>query len=201
MRAAPSCQRGTITTRNGPLRDLTTLFKAARDGDAAAIGEIYSHLYAELRAMAHLRIKRLQDRSIIDTTSLVHESFLKLLKTGTLDVDDRNHFLAYAASVMRSVVVDFIRHNLTQQRGGGQLHVTLNSGVFNSVASPADELIRLDEFLNALKAVDQKLVNVVEMRYFGALEIPEIAESMGIAERTVRRYLDKARLLFAAESA
>ena len=142
----------------------------------------------------------MNSNAIIDTTSLVHESYLKLIKTGSLDVDNRNQFMAYAASVMRSVVVDFVRHSLAQQRGGGQVHVTLNSNVFDTVESPADEILRLSDFLDVLKGVDPRLVTVVEMRYFAALENTEIAESLGITDRTVRRDLEKARLLFDAES-
>jgi len=182
------------------MSQLTTLFNAARDGNATAIGEIYAHLYAELRQMAHSRIRNLDNRSVLDTTSLVHESYLKLIKTGSVNVEDRNQFMAYAASVMRSVVVDFIRQAGTQQRGGGSLHVTLNSSVFDTAESPADEIIRLNDFLDVLKEVDPRLVSVVEMRYFAALETAEIAEALGITDRTVRRDLEKARLLFAHDS-
>jgi RNA polymerase sigma factor (TIGR02999 family) len=182
------------------MSELTTLFNAAKDGDATAIGEIYSHLYAELRHLAHSRIRRLNNRSMIDTTSLVHESYLKFIKTGTLNVDNRHQFLAYAASVMRSVVVDFIRQSMAQQRGGGEVHVTLNSNVFDTAESPAEEIIRLNDFLEVLKAVDPRLVSVVEMRYFAALENTEIAASLGVTDRTVRRDLEKARLLFADDS-
>jgi RNA polymerase sigma factor (TIGR02999 family) len=178
------------------MSELTALFSAAKSGDPAALGEIYTHLYAELRGLAHRRVRNLNNHAMIDTTSLVHESYLKLVKTGSLNVENRNQFLAYAASVMRSVVVDFVRQSLSQQRGGANLHVTLNSNVFDSVESPADEIFRLSEFLDVLKGVDQRLVSVVEMRYFAALENEEIAESLGVTDRTVRRDLEKARLLF-----
>jgi RNA polymerase sigma factor (TIGR02999 family) len=178
------------------MRGLTALFDAARESDETAIGEIYSLLYADLRRVAHGRVRRLNDRSIIDTTSLVHESFLKLVRTGGLDVKDRHQFLAYAARVMRSVVVDLVRQNQAQRRGGGEVHVTLNSNVFDTTESPAEEIIRLNDFLEVLKEVDQRLVSVVEMRYFASLDTDEIANSLGITGRTVRRDLEKARLLF-----
>lgn len=182
------------------MTELSTLFDAARRGNSAAVGEIYARLYSDLRRIAHGRIRHINNRAMIDTTSLVHESYIKLIKTGSLSVESRHEFLAYASSVMRSVVVDFVRQSLSQQRGGGQVHVTLNSNVFDSVESPAEEIIRLGEFLDVLKAVDQRLVSVVEMRYFAALENEEIAESLGITDRTVRRDLEKARLLFADDS-
>jgi RNA polymerase sigma factor (TIGR02999 family) len=177
--------------------DLTTLFNDAKGGDAAAIGEIYSHLYSDLRSLAHGRIRHMNSRSMLDTTSLVHESYLKLIKTGSLNVTDRNQFLAYASSVMRSVVVDFIRQARAQQRGGGRVQVTLNTNVFDPAEFPADEIMQLNDFLDVLKEVDPRLVTVVEMRYFAALDNTEIAESLGITDRTVRRDLEKARLLFA----
>lgn len=180
--------------------DLTTLFDAARGGNSSAVGEIYARLYTDLRHIAQKRMRQLNNRAMLDTTSLVHESYIKLIKTGSLVVDNRHEFLAYASSVMRSVVVDFIRQSLSQQRGGGQLHVTLNSNVFDAVESPAEEIIRLSEFLDVLKSVDQRLVSVVEMRYFAALGNDEIAEFLGITDRTVRRDLEKARLLFADDS-
>jgi RNA polymerase sigma factor (TIGR02999 family) len=182
------------------MSELSTLFVAARNGSSQAIGEIYSHLYSDLRHLAHRRLRNLNNRAIIDTTSLVHESYLKLLKTGSLSVENRQQFLAYAASVMRSVVVDFVRQCLSQQRGGGQVHVTLNSNVFDAAESPTDEIIRLSEFLDVLKSVDPRLVSVVEMRYFAALENSEIAETLAITDRTVRRDLEKARLLFADDA-
>jgi len=182
------------------MSQLTALFSAAKDGDPMAIGEIYSHLYTDLRQLAHSRVRHLSNRSMIDTTSLVHESYLKLIKTGSLNVENRNQFMAYAASVMRSVVVDFIRQAQAQQRGGGNVHVTLNSNVFDTAESPADEIIRLNDFLEVLKEVDPRLVSIVEMRYFAALENVEIAELLGITDRTVRRDLEKARLLFVDDS-
>jgi RNA polymerase sigma factor (TIGR02999 family) len=182
------------------MNELTTLFAAARGGNSGAVGQIYAHLYEDLRRIAHGRLRRLNNRAMIDTTSLVHESYLKLIKAGQLAAQDRGQFLAYASSVMRSVVVDFIRQSLSQQRGGGQVHVTLNSNVFDAAESPADEILRLSEFLDVLKSVDERLVSVVEMRYFAALENDEIAESLGVTGRTIRRDLEKARLLFADDA-
>lgn len=179
--------------------ELTTLLQAAGDGDPTAIGNLFSLLYPELRALAHQRIRRMDNKTVLDTTSLVHESYLKLLKGGSLSVENRAHFLAYAARVMRSVVVDFVRQERAQQRGGANMHVTLNSNVMDSVESPADEIIRLHEFLDELKSVDARLVSVVEMRYFAALENTEIAECLGVTDRTVRRDLEKARLLLIDE--
>jgi len=174
---------------------VTGMLEAAGRGDKMAIGQLYGLLYPELRSLAHQRVRHHNNLQMLDTTSLVHESYLRLVKAGRLDVENRKHFLAYAAHVMRSVVVDFVRHARTEKQGGGDLHVTLNSDVIDGVASPADEILRLHEFLEELAQVDQRLVSVIEMRYFAALDNEQIAEVLGVTDRTVRRDLEKARLL------
>jgi RNA polymerase sigma factor (TIGR02999 family) len=184
---------GTMTENQSA--SVTGMLEAAGQGDKAAIGQLYGLLYPELRNLAHQRVRNHNNLQMLDTTSLVHESYLRLVKAGSLQVENRRHFLAYAAHVMRSVVVDFVRHARTARQGGGELHVTLNSDVLDGVASPADEILRLHEFLEELAQVDQRLVSVIEMRYFAALDNDQIAEVLGVTDRTVRRDLEKARLL------
>ena len=174
---------------------ITTMLEAAGRGEQQAIGLLFTLLYPELRSLAHQRIRSLDNVQMLDTTSLVHESYLRLAKAGQINVANRGHFLAYAAHVMRSVVVDFVRHGRTERAGGAGLQVTLNSGVLGAEGSPADEILRLHDFLEELAQVDRRLVSVVEMRYFAALENEQIAEVLGVTARTVRRDLEKARLL------
>lgn len=174
---------------------VTGMLEAAGQGDKAAIGQLYGMLYPELRNLAHQRVRNHNNLQMLDTTSLVHESYLRLLKSNRINVENRKHFLAYAAHVMRSVVVDFVRHARTERQGGAELHVTLNSDVLDGVASPADEILRMHEFLEELAQVDERLVSVIEMRYFAALDNDQIAEVLGVTDRTVRRDLEKARLL------
>jgi RNA polymerase sigma factor (TIGR02999 family) len=178
-----------------PSGSVTGMLEAAGQGDKAAIGQLYGLLYPELRSLAHQRVRSHNNLQMLDTTSLVHESYLRLVKAGRINVENRKHFLAYAAHVMRSVVVDFVRHARTERQGGAELHVTLNSDVLDGVASPADEILRMHEFLEELAQVDQRLVSVIEMRYFAALDNDQIAEVLGVTDRTVRRDLEKARLL------
>jgi RNA polymerase sigma factor (TIGR02999 family) len=174
---------------------VTGMLEAAGQGDKTAIGQLYGILYPELRSLAHQRVRSLNNVQMLDTTSLVHESYLRLVKAGSINVENRTHFLAYAAHVMRSVVVDFVRHARSERAGGAELHVTLNSELLESVASPADEILRMHEFLDELAQVDQRLVSVIEMRYFAALDNDQIADVLGVTDRTVRRDLEKARLL------
>jgi RNA polymerase sigma factor (TIGR02999 family) len=174
---------------------VTAMLAAARDGDSVAIGQLYALLYPELKEQAHKRVRGLGNVTVLDTTSLVHESYLRLAHAGKIGIENRDHFLAYAAHVMRSVVIDYLRRAGAQRRGGQQLQVSLNSNIIDSVESFADEIMRLDELLDELGAIDKRLVSVVEMRYFAALETDEIAQSLGVSRRTVSRDLEKVRLL------
>ena len=168
---------------------VTGMLEAAGQGDKAAIGQLYGLLYPELRNLAHQRVRNHNNLQMLDTTSLVHESYLRLVKAGRINVENRKHFLAYAAHVMRSVVVDFVRHARTERQGGAEVHVTLNSDVLDGVASPADEILRMHEFLEELAQVDERLVSVIEMRYFGGMTAEETAEALGISVHVVRHEL------------
>ena len=175
--------------------DLSETLAAAAAGDRAAIDQLYGVLYPELRALAHRRVRGSSGAVVLDTTSLVHESYLRFVKAGKIAVQSHKQFLAYAAHVMRSVVVDYVRHAQAQRRGGKSVHVTLDTNLADSIESPVDEVIRVNDLLTELAAVDARLVTVVEMRYFAALDNDEIAEILGVTGRTVRRDLEKVRLL------
>jgi RNA polymerase sigma factor (TIGR02999 family) len=175
--------------------EVTQWLAAAAEGNRSAIDKVYAILYPELRDLAHQRVRQIDSVAALDTTSLVHESYLRLVKAGRIAVESRRHFLAYAAHVMRSVVVDFVRHARAERRGGKHLHVTLNSNVLDSVESSESEIVLLNELLHELAHVDERLVTVAEMRYFAALDTGQIAESLGVNSRTVLRDLEKIRLL------
>ncbi|HEV7613940.1 MAG TPA: ECF-type sigma factor [Steroidobacteraceae bacterium] len=174
---------------------MSEMLASAAGGDRAAIDQLYAVLYPELRVLAHQRLRGSQNAVVLDTTSLVHESYLRFAKAGKIAIEDHQQFLAYAAHVMRSVVVDYVRHAQTQRRGGEHLNVTFDTNLADSIASPADEIIRVNDLLDELAAVDARLVSVVEMRYFAALDNDEIARCLGVTDRTVRRDLEKVRLL------
>ncbi len=178
--------------------DITTLLSAARNGDSAAAGEAFSLLYDDLRRLARARLRQHQTMTLLDTTSLVHESFLKLAGAGSLPVEDRHHFFAYASRVMRSVIVDFARARLAERRGGDAEHLALSTEISNQVAAPENDALKVHEALAVLEQADARLAQVVEMRYFGGLTEAEIAEALGVSERTVRRDWEKARLLLVA---
>ena len=131
-------------------------------------------------------------------TALVHESFLRLAgRVNALQFQSRGHFYAYAARVMRSVIVDLVREQAADRRGGGAAHVTLDTVLGDGLADPNGdaEALRVDEALTALATVEPRLAQVVEMRYFAGMTDDEIAQVLGLTDRTVRRDWDKARLL------
>jgi RNA polymerase sigma factor (TIGR02999 family) len=136
--------------------------------------------------------------TLLDTTSLVHESYMKLLGAGTLPVEDRRHFFAYAARVMRSVIVDFARARAAERRGGDADHLVLDTVLSDKLAAPETDVLRVHEALDVLAQADARLAQVVEMRFFGGLSEAEIAEALDVSERTVRRDWEKARLLLLA---
>jgi RNA polymerase sigma factor (TIGR02999 family) len=130
---------------------------------------------------------------LLDTTSLVNESYLKLSSVRTLQVDDRRRFMAYASRVMRSVIIDLAREQAAERRGGGIEHLALTSTLADS--NTQDDPLRVHDALLALESLEPRLVRVVEMRYFGGLKDAEIAEVLDLNVRTVGRDWDKARLL------
>lgn len=177
---------------------ITALLAAARAGDAAAGDAAFSLVYDDLRRLARSRLRQHQTFTLLDTTSLVHESYLKLLGAGASDLNNRRHFFAYAAQVMRSVIVDFARARQAERRGGDAEHVTLDTGVAADLVAPETDVLRVHEALEAVARADPRAAQVVEMRYFGGLSEAEIADALNLSERTVRRAWDKARLLLIA---
>jgi len=178
---------------------VTSLLSAIGQGERDALGQLYALLYPELRRLAHSRVRRSGDMTLLDTTSLVHESFLRFEKSGAVRIGDRSQFMAYAAQVMRSVVVDVIRRRQSQRRGGDAVHVEFDAATEVAAADPREnEVLRVHESLEELAAIDARLVRVVEMRYFSGMSEPEVAEVLGLTVRTVARDWEKARLFLHA---
>ncbi|GAB3382081.1 ECF-type sigma factor [Lysobacter fragariae] len=177
--------------------DITLLLDAARGGDRGALDNVLARLYSELHSMARRQLAG-QHGQTLDATALVHEAYLKLIGRREARFDDRAHFFAYAASAMRSVVVDYARQRLAQKRGGDLHRVTdLPEDVEGGVRLD-EETLGLDVALTKLAAVDQKLAQVVELRYFAGLSEMEIAGLLERSERSIRRDWQKARLFLLA---
>ncbi len=154
-------------------------------------------LYDELRRLARSRLASGGRNTVLDTHALLHESFLRLQKSGHAELNDREHFLAYAATTMRSIVVDHLRRRRALRRGGDVSIITLNTVVANELGSSEDEVLDIHDALETLAQVEPRLVQVVEMRYFAGLSEMEIGQALGITDRTVRRDWERARLLLA----
>ena len=175
--------------------DITELLGKSRAGDADAAKDVYALLYPELRRIAHSRLRHGANRVSLDTTALVHDGYLKFVQTRALEVKDRAHFLAYASTVMRSVIVDLIRESQAERRGGGQFELTLNTHIGDSSPqASADEALHVHDALARLEAIEPRMARVVEMRYFAGLTDAEIAECLGVTQRTVGRDWEKARV-------
>ena len=164
--------------------------------DATPLDELYETAYAELRRLAHARLRGSGRDVLLDTTALVHESYLKLSRTAKAAFPDRARFLVYAGRAMRSIIVDLVRQKQADRHGGGALHVTLTGDVVDQAALPAADahILRVHEALQAMAQVDPRMTQVVEMRYFAGMTEAEIGAALGVSERTVRSDWEHARL-------
>jgi RNA polymerase sigma factor (TIGR02999 family) len=177
--------------------EITEWLDAAREGDRGALDRVLSTLYHELHAMARRQLAG-QHVQTLDATALVHEAYLKLIGRNSAQFDDRAHFFAYAASAMRSVVVDYARQRLAQKRGGDLHRVTELPEEVEGGLRLDEETLGLDTALTRLAAVDERLAHVVELRYFAGLSETEIAVLLKRCERSIRRDWQKARMFLLA---
>jgi len=177
--------------------DITLLIQRARNGDRVALDNLFQALYPEMRRIAHLRLRRGFPDPDLGTTALVHECYLKLHDAQRLEATDRAHFLSYAATAMRSIIVDIARAKATERRGANAVHVTLDDELASGLAAGEDEILNVHEALAQIGKLDERLSRLVEMRYFGGMSDEEIAAALDITTRTVRRDWQKARLLLA----
>ena len=180
------------------MSDITSLLKAAAEGDRQAADQAFALLYADLQRLAHSRMRRSGSMTMLDTTALVHESWLRFQGAGEAAFADKQHFMGYAARVMHSVVVDFVRARRAARHGGDVEHVTLNTAIGDALPRRDDEILRVDEAMQQLAVADRRLHDVVELRYFGGLSEAEIGAILGVTERTVQRDWRKARLFLSA---
>ena len=177
------------------MTSLTLLVQRVAAGDAGARDELFAAAYSELRKLARSRLRDGGRNTFLETTALVHESYLRFLNAGELRIQDRQAFFAYASRVMRSVIIDSVRERQALRRGGDLQEMTLDTQVAASLPGGEAEILHVHEALLDLEQAEPRLAKVVEMRYFGGYSEVEIAEALGVTERTVRRDWDKARLL------
>lgn len=163
---------------------ITELLRAWRSGDARAGNVLFQELYDELRRTA--RGQRRGREATLSTTALVHEAYLRLAGAAELHVSDRSHLLAIAATAMRQIVVDSARRRAAARRGGDQVRVSLGEGDA-ALDQPLAEVLAVEEALARLETVDPRLGKVVEMRFFAGMSVDEVAATLEVSPRTVKR--------------
>jgi len=172
--------------------EITQLLDQARQGDPVSRELFFSRIYTELDGMARRHLGHADRFTMLDAPGLVHEVYLRLAQQGELPGQSRRAFLAYASRIMRNVVIDYVRSRKAQRNGGGREAITLNTGIAGHVLQEPG-LLALGDALESLARLDERAHWVVEMRYFGGMEIEEIAEFLEISPATVKRDWQKAR--------
>ncbi|MCB0720597.1 MAG: sigma-70 family RNA polymerase sigma factor [Bacteroidetes bacterium] len=166
--------------------DVTRLLERWREGDSDAAENLMPLVYDELRRLAHARLWGERADHTLSTTALVHEVYLNLADAKRIDWNNRTHFFAVAARVMRNVLIDYARSRNRVKRGGEYNRVTLDEALVVS-EERYDDLLALDDALTRLEAFDERSCRIVEARYFGGLSIAETADALGVSPATVKR--------------
>ena len=169
-----------------PAREITQLLHAWSRGDGQALDRLTPLVYAELHRTAQSFMAREQTGHTLQTTALINEVYLRLVDFDRVGWQDRAHFFAVCARLMRRILTDFARARQAQKRGGGAQPLSLDEGMYVS-PEPAGDLVALDAALNRLAALDERKSQVVELRFFGGLTAGEAAEVLKISEESVKR--------------
>jgi RNA polymerase sigma factor (TIGR02999 family) len=177
---------------------LTQLLVRTKAGDKQARNALFEATYPELERLARARLRDGGRNTLLDTRSLVHESYLRFVRAEELRAEDRRAFFAYASQVMRSVIVNSARDRIAQKRGGDNRPLTLATAIEDRLPGGEEAILEMHEALEALEKADPRLALVAQMRYFGGYREREIAEALDVTERTVHRDWEKARLILAA---
>lgn len=173
-------------------RDVTELLLAWRGGDEAALTALVPLVHDELKRMARRHMAGERPGQTLQATALVNEAFLRLVDVRRVNWQNRAHFLAMVARLMRRVLVDAARARQADKRGGEMVRVTFDEALTGG-HDPASELVILDEALDSLTALDSRKGKVVELRFFGGLSLDETAEALGVSTKTVMRDWDFAK--------
>ena len=175
-----------------PTEEITQLLLAWGKGDEGAFDRLMPLVYDEMRKIARRYMSRQRPDHTLQTTALVNEAYLRLIDSSKVQWQNRAHFYAISAQLMRRILVDFARARTNQKRGGGAQKVVLD-GALTITSEPGADLIALDDALNELAKLDRRQSQIVELRYFGGLSEDETAEILDISARTVRRDWSLAR--------
>jgi RNA polymerase sigma factor (TIGR02999 family) len=172
--------------------DITGILRQVEGGDRAAIDRLFALVYDELRGIARRQLAASGRQPTLNTTAVVHEAYLKLSQGAPWSLRDRFHFFATTARAMRMVIIDHARRRSRQKRGGGRSALPLLEDKI-AIEEQSDQLVALDEALGRLEKDDPDLARIVEWRFFGGLSVEEIARTLEVSERTVKRHWRSAR--------
>lgn len=173
---------------------ITTLLQRSAAGENAALRELYARLYPDIKRLARARLAQ-GGVPGLDTTALVHEGFLRMADQAGLQGPSRGQFFAYVGQVLRSVVIDLVRREGRDKRGGDAVVVTLSAAADVPAVGDTVELLALDRALTRMAELDTPLAELIEMTAFAGLALDEVATLRGVSTRTVNRDLAKARAL------
>jgi len=181
-----------IFPADSPAAPVTALLVQWRNGDQHALDELTPLIYTELRSLAASRLRLERDGHTLQATALVNEAFLRLSAGRAPDVDweNRNHFFAIAARLMRQILIQHARGRRASRRGGGAQVVSLeDTGPLMIGTEHEANLLEMDAALSKLESLDERKARAVELRYFGGLTVPEIALTIGVSTATAERDL------------
>jgi RNA polymerase sigma factor (TIGR02999 family) len=180
-------------TRDHAEPDVTALLRQVTAGNSEALDTIISLVYRELRSIAHRHLRREDPGHTLNTTALVHETYLRLVDLRRIEWRDRTHFFAMASRMMRRILVNYARGRKRVKRGGGRVRLSLTETDL-PIDEDLDALLALDEALKRLEAANERRCRVVEYRFFAGLSIEDTAEALGVSPGTVKRDWRLARL-------
>ena len=175
-----------MTTRPSTRQEVTQLLGAWSGGDQAALEKLFPLVQPELHRLAHHYMSRERAGHTLQTTAILNEAYLRLVENTQPPWQNRTHFVAAAAQLMRRIMVDHARERHSLKRGGGALKVTLDEGALVT-ETRSQELLNLDEALERLAVQDARKSQIVELRYFGGLTVEETSEFLKLSPRTVER--------------
>lgn len=168
------------------VHEVTHLLLAWGEGDRAALDQLLPLVYDELRRLARHHMRKERAGHTLQTTALIHEAYLRLIDAGQVRLENRKHFFGAAARLMRQILCDLARERDSLKRGGARQQVSLDDAVVGGV-QPDESLLALDEALVALAEFDKRKSQMVELRFFGGLNVEETAEALGVSVETVHR--------------
>jgi RNA polymerase sigma factor (TIGR02999 family) len=183
--------------------EVTQFLRRWHDGDSGALDALLPHVYAQLRDIAHARLRGERTDHTLDTSALVHEAYFRLVEGAAPDWQNRSHFFAVASTAMRRVLIDYAKQRQAQKRGGTQVRVDLDhlqlADAGNAADSDPDSLLALDDALGKLEKLHPRQAKAVELRYFAGLTLEEAAEVLSTSAPTVMRDLRFAQAWLARE--